>query len=278
MSEHSPMPWRAAGVSVPGARHVQDGVVCQDAVLTRVEEDWAIVAVADGHGDPKHARSHEGSRLAVEVIADLMGQLARDVMDQPNTPHALELESELRRHLPRRIAWEWNRRARELAGQQSPDGTWHSDLTLFGTTLIGALFTRGFAVFYQLGDGDILYMSDDGTTEQVFTPSEELYGSLTWSMCMPDGSARAKVACRNLDEKRPQLAILATDGLRDSLPEDLHEFLRVGDWFLGRVEDEGWDLVVGGLGDWLSELSRRGNGDDATFGLVYWPWLEEDSV
>ena len=45
MSERPSMPWRAAGVSVPGARHVQDGVVCQDAVLTRVEEDLAIVAV-----------------------------------------------------------------------------------------------------------------------------------------------------------------------------------------------------------------------------------------
>jgi serine/threonine protein phosphatase PrpC len=194
MAETGSVPWRAAGVSVPGARHLSNGTPCQDAVLTRVEAEMAIVAVADGHGDPKHARSHEGSQLAVEVVADLLAQLAKDVMDQPNPPHPLELESELRQHLPRRIAWEWNRRARLIAGQSNPDGTWHKDLTLFGTTLIGALFTRRFAVFYQLGDGDILYMSDDGCTEQVFAPSEELYGSLTWSMCMPDGSSKAQVA------------------------------------------------------------------------------------
>jgi hypothetical protein len=121
-------------------------------------------------------------------------------------------------------------------------------------------------------------MSDDGSTEQVFAQSEELYGSLTWSMCMPDGSTKANVACRNLDGHRPRLAILATDGLRDSLPDDLHEFLRVGDWFVGRVETEGWDTVIDGLENWLSELSHRGNGDDATFGLVHWPWWEEEQA
>ena len=262
-------------MSVPGARHVQDGTLCQDAVLTRVEDDMAIVAVADGHGDPKHARSHEGSQLAVEVVADLLSQLARDVMNQPNQPHPLGLQSELRQHFPRRVSWEWNRRARIKAGQSNPDGTWHPDVTLFGTTLIAAVFTRSFAVFYQLGDGDILYMTDDGQTEQIFGHSEELYGSMTWSLCMPDGSTKAQIACRNLNVRRPQLAILATDGLRDSLPDDLQEFLRVGDWFVGRVETEGWDQVVRGLDTWLSELSFRGNGDDATFGLVHWPWWEE---
>ena len=37
---------------VIGARHIQDGTVCQDAIKTHCSEDGLlVVAVADGHGD-----------------------------------------------------------------------------------------------------------------------------------------------------------------------------------------------------------------------------------
>ena len=51
--------WEAAGISVRGARHLADGLPCQDAVRVYQDDRLVILTVADGHGDPKHARSDE---------------------------------------------------------------------------------------------------------------------------------------------------------------------------------------------------------------------------
>jgi serine/threonine protein phosphatase PrpC len=257
---------QAAGFSVRGARHLQNGSPCQDAVYLVEDEELLVVCTADGHGDKKHARSDEGSKIAVEVAAELLESAARALQSEPHR-QPKEVTSSLRMHLPRRISWEWNRRIKNLAGL-GDDGEWHKDLVLFGTTVMGAAITDEFGLFVQLGDGDMMLVERSGTMSLVFPPDEEMYGTATHSLCQPNNAQNAQVEFRLLRE--PRFLLLSTDGLRDSLQGDEEAYFGVGRWLLQRLKREGWSKVAASMPDWLSELSHRGNGDDATVGMVRW--------
>ena len=69
---------------------------------------------------------------------------------------------------------------------------------------------------------------------------------------------------------RPKLFILSTDGLRDSLQGEMSQFERVCRWVNQRLKNEGWEQVKADMPNWLTQLSERGNGDDATMGIVAW--------
>lgn len=272
--------WRGVGASVEGALHTHHGTVCQDAVKVDINAHRAIVCVADGHGDPRHARSDVGSKMAVEVAAEKLAELARDLA-QEGSAHPLQLEERLRDHLGHRVVWEWNRRARTHAEQlvaeetgvpqgEGPDGTWHSDLTLYGTTLLCAMFTQRLAIYLQLGDGDILYLARDGSAERMFPVEAELMGTATWSMCQQDAVSRMQLMCRQMGRSTPGLVMLTTDGVRDSLADSFEAYMGVGEWLMERVDSLGLDAVEAELPVWLRQLSERGNGDDATLGFVHW--------
>ena len=206
------------GASVIGARHVDNGQPCQDAAALHADDQVAIIAVADGHGDKKHVRSAEGARIAVDLARSLLQTLAGDLADDPEPRVPAVIAESIEEHLPRRLAWEWNRRVKAHSGQHQPDGLWHEDVALYGTTVLCALFTRTLAVFLQLGDGDTLLVDGNGEVQRVFPSVDEgLWGTQTWSLCQQASATKAQVRCVDLRFAPPRLALLCTDGLRDSL-------------------------------------------------------------
>ena len=254
--------WRATGVSVIGARHIRNGQPCQDSVRFEADEEFVVVAVADGHGDPRHARSQEGSQAAVQVAVTVLRALGEELLDESRP--ARQVVEEMREHLPRRIAWEWNREVKRLAGI-GHDGTWDPVTELFGTTLLAALVLPDMVLFFQLGDGDILFVTDDGP-ELITIPDEELWGSLTRSLCQQDASAWVQLRCIPLDgDIVPKMVVLSTDGVRDCLGTAYKD---LGKRLEGLIDEKGWEPMVDEMPDWLAELSKRGNGDDATLALV----------
>ena len=257
--------WQAAGFCVRGARHVVENTPCQDALQILESSDVVVLAVADGHGDQKHFRSAEGAQLAVQVAAQLLEEAAKDLLYEQRTPS--QIEDALKFHLPRRISWEWNRQVKIKIGLDN-DGLWHDQLVSFGTTIMAAAVTEKFGLFVQLGDGDMLLISQDGIGELVFQPDPEMYGSFTHSLCQPNNPSHARVRC--LAWNRPRLFLASTDGLRDSLQGDEERYIQVGRWLIQRIDNEGWNEVLKSLPDWLAQLSAKGNGDDTTVALLQW--------
>src|SRR6266540_3404558 len=91
----APLPaasWEGFACSVRGASHVRRGAPNQDAGGTRPVPGGAgvVLAVADGHGDPIHARSDRGSRFAVNIALEL---LEKWVGANRNPPRHLEQEA-----------------------------------------------------------------------------------------------------------------------------------------------------------------------------------------
>ena len=268
-------PWRTTGVSIIGARHVRNGQPCQDSVRFEADDEMVVVAVADGHGDPRHARSQEGSQIAVEVACQLLRALGEELVDDPRPP--MQVERQVREHLSRRMAWEWNRRVKELAGV-GHDGTWDPVTELFGTTLLGVLVTQELVVFFQLGDGDILFLTSDGA-ELITVPDTELWGNLTHSLCQQDASSWVQVNVRSLQdpEQTPRMVVLSTDGVRDCMGDGYKD---LADWLTRLIQEKGWEQMVDEQPEWIAELSKRGNGDDATLALVdfdeHWGYHDDE--
>ena len=82
-----------------------------------------IVAVADGHGDKKHALSHIGSQLAVTTAVELMEIALRDVIVQSHK-NTFQIQKELQLQLPKRIHYEWKKRVlEEISKDRTEDST-----------------------------------------------------------------------------------------------------------------------------------------------------------
>jgi hypothetical protein len=140
-------------------------------------------------------------------------------------------------------------------------------LVAYGSTILTAALTESFAIYCQLGDGDILCVSDSGETTRAMTQDERLFGNETTSLCAPEAWKDFRVTFQVFSEKAPALILLATDGYANSYQND-HGFLRVGGDILSALRSDGWEDVKRSLPEWLSETSARGSGDDITVGLI----------
>ena len=260
------MSWRSVGHSVQGARHLQHNQTCQDACAIKMTEDIVVMALADGHGDKKHAHSDVGAKVAVDIACELLAEALVNHRNQVGVSDR-RLEQFLDGSLAKRIIWEWNQRL-NVQLHFSADGAWNEGLISYGTTLLAAAIAPEFAIFFQLGDGDILLLSE-GEAAVIFEQSEELYGTVTHSLCQPSSYHHARVHCCSFTLP-PELVIMSTDGIRDSLQGDREQYIRIAHWLSQQVEKKGWATFTDQLPSWLSSLSEKGNGDDVSLAFAQW--------
>jgi serine/threonine protein phosphatase PrpC len=278
--------WTALSASVRGATHERDGRGNQDAValrLSRSNFDPLFVAVADGHGSARSFRSDRGSRFAVACARESFLDLLR--RHRPGASF-----SRLRRQFQRRwtsaVLARWRAMVRAdiekepfspfefapfpeappriVPGRELP---FHAYLA-YGATLVVAAIARGCVFYAQLGDGDILIVSEDGQVTRPWPRDHAFFANVTVSMCSPDAADHfhGKVSALRAGSA-PALILLATDGYANCFTDD-DGFFQVGADFLDYLREAGPAFVQEKLGPWLRESSRDGSGDDITVGLA----------
>ena len=274
--------WRAIGCSVQGASHVRRGTVNQDAIGWRPEDgdgDRVVLAVADGHGSAKNFRSATGARLARDVALGIASEIL--------TPGPLEpslVKRTLEDVVPMRIVRDWLElvqadlresplSAEELAALEEQAGRKSRDLVkqnphiAYGSTLVTALATESFTAFWQIGDGDVLTISDHGTVGRPVPGDERLIANETTSLCSPEAWHFFRVAM--LGTQAPMI-LVSTDGFANSFQND-DGFFKFGSDVRQMIETDGIDAVNGRLQTWLTELTQRGSGDDISLGIICRP-------
>jgi hypothetical protein len=276
--------WEIFGCSVRGAAHERTGLPNQDAIAwsrPAAEGFPVILAVSDGHGSPKCFRSEVGSRLAVEaalaVLAELFGG---DAKGSPSAAKRIA-ESSLGRTISRRWGESVDRdladrpfRPEEIESlaQQHGDSAWAAVATnprlAYGATLLAALIEPTVALFFQLGDGDILTVSQDGTVTRPLGVDPRLFANETTSLCGPEAWQDVRVALSVLDDAGPALVVLSTDGYPNSFASD-DDFTRAGADLLAALRQDGLESVSAVLPDWLADATAQGSGDDVTVGFLY---------
>ena len=138
----------------------------------------------------------------------------------------------------------------------------------YGSTILGVLVAPEFLVHLQLGDGDILLVSDAEEVSRPWPRDGRLLGSETTSLCAPEAWKEVHVAVQLNAGQAPRLILLSTDGYADSFRDD-RGFLKVASDILKIICREGVEKVEQSMESWLREASQLGSGDDTTLGILY---------
>ena len=283
------------GHSVQGASHKINDIPCQDNFLKKeCEGDTLILAVADGHGSQACPYSEKGSRIATRVFYRTMRDLCEAYADDQE-----KLLTYLNREGAERTAQAidatWKKevvRAHKQAGHEFPVSSDcapqkekpqtkrphpRTDIEQkekeeiyrqYGTTLIGLLITPVFFFAFQLGDGDITFVDDDGVDSVV--RCEKILGVETHSLCKVGAWEHAVTVVRRREAcmRLPQAFMLSTDGFANSYKND-EEFEKTCLDYFAMIREHGAKAVNDNLKEWLSETSELGCGDDITLLVAY---------
>jgi len=261
--------WQIVSESVKSANHPQN----QDAknyFITK-DKEYAVVAVADGHGSKKCFRSDVGSKFAVIVLrqflfhhltcktfTDLQSGFSGVALDMAKIIHQQWLEK-VTTHLER--------------NPFSPEEELVDPKVLknqkisYGTTLLGALITPSYIIYLQLGDGDILVVNDNAVMRPI-PKDENLIANETYSLCDSEAFAFFKIQYQPIIGQLPDLIMLSTDGYSNSFPDE-NEFQKTALDYNDLYKKEGYELIRKNITEWLTETTVKGSGDDITTILVF---------
>ena len=267
------------GKSVKGASHERNGLPLQDNCrIEEISDKITILAVADGHGSSKCPRSDRGSLIAVNtfcsVIKNYLLNYGKEKDGLTNLVTFLNREGDMR--FAQDICEEWQARVRKSYNKNKDDSVldddgntdWKKVYSLYGTTLLGMLITDTFVFSFQIGDGDINYITGDEISPLV--EPEKFLGTETHSLSKVDAwrKAVASVRRKNESEDVPYMYMMSTDGLVNSYvsQEDFNKTCR--DYY-EMIGQHGYEAVRDNLEKWLKETSELGCGDDITVVIAY---------
>jgi hypothetical protein len=278
-----PEPWQVTGCSVLGASHRRKGTENQDHIKYHDERGRAIVALADGHGSAKSFRSAVGSEFAVTVSYGFAWELLRAAPGGGDRFLSF-VKDQVETDIPRRIAHGWTRQVdehleqnpfteQELAVLEEQDGpesrrrVEQDGRLAYGSTLITAIALESFAVFWQIGDGDVLTVSSNREVSRPVPKDARLIANETTSLCSPNAWRMFRYAI--LGTPAPMI-MLSTDGFANSFLDD-GGFFKFGSDVSDIVVEQGLAKVAAYLPDWLAEITERGSGDDISLGIICRP-------
>lgn len=253
--------WIVVGASARGAAHARDDRPNQDAVAWHPAAgsgSRVVAAVSDGHGAAPHFRSQIGSRIAVESATKLLAWQLDDVdADEADPAIAGEMVTHWRTQIGAHVAANPFSDVEALIPRTD-------NYSPYGATLIAVGATPDLIIALQIGDGDLMLGYTDGRVERPISPDAGLVGEETYSLCLPDAVRRFRSATiwRGADPTWPDFICLGTDGIAKSFRDDAAFTAAIAQLRRNAIAD--WRGLVEALPDWLSELSDRGSGDDAT--------------
>lgn len=264
------------GESVQGASHVRNGKECQDS-LKKVEKDenTVILAVADGHGSDSCPYSKTGSYVAVNVFCKILGDYL-DTYGEQSELLLTFLKREGDTKIAQAIDAEWKRRVLKIHAnckrEAILDAKGNKDkeaiYKMYGSTLLGLVITKEFLFAFQLGDGDIIKVSETGV--QNIIEAEKILGTETHSLSKAESWKKAVTFIKKQEENErlPVMYMLSTDGMANSFKND-EEFNKTCSDYFALLNEHGAKAVSDNLKIWLSETSELGCGDDITALFAY---------
>jgi hypothetical protein len=265
--------WDVLGNTQIGASHLRQNLPNQDAIYHRKMPDGSVIlAVADGHGSNKSFRSDVGSRFAVECAIEVCAEFLLRAGDASVS----DIRSRAEQQIPKRIVQKWRERVVDHFENHEFDAAESEKLRdpsrphlAYGSTLLAAFATDKYLIALQLGDGDILAVSDfNRETTYVIDRDNSLIANETTSLCQDDAVKHFRFRFHLFEKRPPALLLLSTDGYANSFASPAG-FVKAGTDFLDLMQAEGVSWLKINIPTWLQEASRDGSGDDITVGIIY---------
>jgi serine/threonine protein phosphatase PrpC len=276
--------WRVLGESVRGAAHERAGMPNQDAILYSPSTDDnlpVILCVSDGHGSAKYFRSDEGAVIAASVADEVLHGFLES---QPDINNLSVIKRFAEEKLPQMLVRRWRESVDEhiaanplteddlksLENKHGADVRQIAETNLplaYGATMLITVVAQDFILYMQLGDGDILTVSDTGEVTKPLTKDERLFANETTSLCSRDAWRDFRISFQTVSGTPPALILVSTDGYANSF-RDESGFLKVGSDLLKMMRTDGIKNVEDNLEIWLADASASGSGDDVTLGII----------
>ena len=278
--------WRVIGETVPGASHLRAGIPNQDAILQLRQSSVrlpVVVSISDGHGSNKCFRSDRGSRFAVRIGTDLLDELIHG--RHAALPPA-EIESKVRDSLTAEFIKRWRAavdadlrrepfRAEEFARMIEKDGAHARRLVeanpylAYGATSLSFLLTPAYALYLQLGDGEMVTVSEQGEIGHPLPEDARLLANETTSLCLDKAAADFRLAVHPHGAgDLPALILMTTDGYYNSFSTTAGFHQVGGDLLQMLREEDGFGTVNRNVKGWLEEATSAGSGDDCTLAII----------
>lgn len=253
------------GEKVRGFSHEKNKTRCEDRYKIKELDKAVIVAVADGHGSSKCKYSQEGAQGAVEVFCDIFLKMYKsydgdlEKLRQCISRNKTEV-------IPKRISKEWNDKVKLMHAKKRKNEDFNFEL--YGTTLLGMLLTDNFYFALQLGDGDMICVTNQEETDYVLK-GEKLLGTETYSLSSKDSWKNMSTEVHFVENKEeyPKLFMISTDGYSNSFASEI-DFLESGTGYLELIKNYGENEIKKNLKSWLKEISKEGCGDDIAVVLI----------
>ena len=148
-----------------------------------------------------HRRMHAAKRLGFSTIPAIV----KEMTDDESTIAMVNANIQREELLPSEKAFAYKMKL-DKANQTKVD------YMLYGTTLLGIAVFGDSALIYQIGDGDIQIVTNDGVSSLV--EADKFLGVETYSLAHDMSWNYAKTAIVSLkDIKKPFLIMMSTDGL-----------------------------------------------------------------
>lgn len=265
------------GESVQGASHKRMEMECQDSRRSvQIDDGTILLAVADGHGSKACPFSKSGASIAVNVFMKTMTGYFENYAGNPDLLLTY-LNREGDTKVAQAIDAEWKKRVlkahtdqkRDVPCDENGDKDKGKIYALYGTTLVGLVICKSFIFAFQLGDGDIVYVDNEGVSPVL--QSERILGVETHSLSRIDSWKKAISTVKRMEagEKCPCVFMLSTDGFANSYKNG-DEYEKTCLEYFQMLNEHGADVVKSNLRNWLFETSEMGCGDDITLLMAYY--------
>ena len=258
--------WLGFGESIVGDSHRKRGTKCQDAIDWLVGKNWAVMAIADGHGDKKCIHSDVGAKIAVDVAIETLFNFHETIEETKKT---VFIEHIAEHYLSKLLVQSWREKVRKAHRhiENSEFSREEEIYELYGSTLVSALVVGNTGLFTQIGDGEILVVRSDGSVSKPLS-DDLLLGNYTNSLSLPDAVGKFRIGITRFDAGEPALVLLCSDGISNSFVND-DNFLELGSDYLELLENEGFEYVAKNLPKWSKEIGHKGSGDDVSLGILW---------
>lgn len=259
--------------SVKGASHEAKGTVCQDSSAHFAGDKYAVAVVADGHGSKKHFRSNVGSELAVKCTLAVIKNFCND-MDKFNRDFP-ENHKLVIKNIQKQIISRWNAAVLEHFKKNPITSIEKSDFTAtefekipmvsyYGTTLVAVVACENFTFGFQIGDGSLVGVFEDGTTKILIDYEESNPANITSSIC--NANAASMFDEFYIADKKLLAAYVSTDGLYTSFGSD-DDFLAYHTIITGELTEV--DSFETAVMKNINKRSHYGTQDDISISCVY---------
>jgi serine/threonine protein phosphatase PrpC len=285
--------WLVHSKSVKGELHTRTGYSNQDSIQWKQSytSNTIVMSVADGHGSDMHFRSKVGSQIAVNTAVETLFELFHNQPIEIN--NVSQVKDIIRYSIPRLLVHNWMDRVRYhvhkhpfsdneidlLLKKKGPlilEKVMNNPKIAYGSTLLTAVITKDYFIFFQLGDGNILIVDNDKNVRNMFSSNnsdsndKSSIDSIihTESLCMDDSWLEFKTGIFDFHALKPKLILLSTDGYCNSFTNE-SGFLKIGLDYLALLEEFGYSYLSEKLYEIIRQTSREGSGDDITLGFIY---------